>query len=180
MTYLVIKRGHYWKKRLFDPSVTCAATEHHGCLFWITCKRLKLLRKASCLQVIQNSAPSVVRWCQCDIRKILTNGQNVCYFGVFFLVEKFEFEGKSCIRYKFLAYITVREQVQLKFWHSTKNSSNYRTGDSEHFCNSLKYFCLWTEYKSANCSRELWWKMSKLKLENRSRSVAFVHHGISV
>jgi hypothetical protein len=39
-----------------------------GCLFWITCKRLKLLRKASHLQVIQNSAPSVVRRRQCDIQ----------------------------------------------------------------------------------------------------------------
>jgi hypothetical protein len=31
-------------------------------------KWLKLLRKASRLQVIQNSAPSIVRWRQCDIR----------------------------------------------------------------------------------------------------------------
>ena len=35
--------------------------------FWTSCKRLKLLRKAGCLQVIQNSAPSVTWRCQCDI-----------------------------------------------------------------------------------------------------------------
>ena len=39
-----------------------------GRLFGITCKRLKLLRKASRLQVIQNSTPSVAGWRQCDIR----------------------------------------------------------------------------------------------------------------
>ena len=40
-------------------------------LFWITCiSGLKLLRKTSHLQVIQNSAPSIVRWRQCDIRII--------------------------------------------------------------------------------------------------------------
>ena len=51
-----------------NPAVTYAAAEHQGCLFWITCKQLKLLRKASCLQVIENLAPFVVRWRQCDIR----------------------------------------------------------------------------------------------------------------
>ena len=50
------------------PAVTYAAAEHQGRLFWITCKWLKLLRKASRLQVIQNLVPSVVRWRQCDIR----------------------------------------------------------------------------------------------------------------
>ena len=55
-----------------NPAVTHAAIEHQGHLFWITCKPLKLLRKASHLQVIQNSAPSVVRRCQCDIR--------ICYY----------------------------------------------------------------------------------------------------
>ena len=56
-----------------------------GRLFWITCNQLKLLRKPSCLPVIQNSAPSVVWWrnltsewvqicnlhlnCSCQLRK---------------------------------------------------------------------------------------------------------------
>ena len=56
-------------------AVTYAAAEHQGRLFWITCKPLKLLRKASCLQVIQNSAPSVVQRRQCDIYK-LKEGKN--------------------------------------------------------------------------------------------------------
>ena len=50
------------------PAVTYAATQHQGRLFWITCKRLNILREASCLQVIQNSTPSVAGWQQCDIR----------------------------------------------------------------------------------------------------------------
>ena len=33
-----------------------------------SCKRLKLLRKAGCLQIIQNSAPSISWWCQFDIQ----------------------------------------------------------------------------------------------------------------
>ena len=36
------------------PAVTYAATVHQGRFFWITCR---WLIKASCLQVIQNSAP---------------------------------------------------------------------------------------------------------------------------
>ena len=55
------------------PTVTYAAAEHQGRLFWITCKQLKLLRKASRLQVIQNSVPSVVWRCQCDNRIRLKN-----------------------------------------------------------------------------------------------------------
>ena len=39
-----------------------------GAKFWITCKRLKLLRKAGRLQLIQNSAPSTIVWRQCDIQ----------------------------------------------------------------------------------------------------------------
>ena len=35
--------------------------------FWITCKRLKLLRKASCLEVTQRLAPFSIIWHQCDI-----------------------------------------------------------------------------------------------------------------
>ena len=41
------------------------ATE--GAEFWISCKWLKLLRKAGVLQLIQNSAPSVAQRRQCDI-----------------------------------------------------------------------------------------------------------------
>ena len=39
-----------------------------GAEFWIACKRLKLLRKADRLQLIQNSVPSTIVWCQFDIR----------------------------------------------------------------------------------------------------------------
>ena len=39
-----------------------------GAKFWIIFKQLKLLRKAGHLQLIQNSALSVTRWHQCDIR----------------------------------------------------------------------------------------------------------------
>ena len=42
-----------------------------GTKFLITCRRLKELRKASRLQLIQNSAPSTIYWCQCDIQMML-------------------------------------------------------------------------------------------------------------
>ena len=44
----------------------CRATE--GAEFWISCKRPAFHSNFSCLQLIQNSAPSVARQCQCDIR----------------------------------------------------------------------------------------------------------------
>ena len=47
-----------------------------GAEFWITCKRLKLLRKAGRLQLIQNSAPSTIVWRQCDIRITLAHSYN--------------------------------------------------------------------------------------------------------
>ena len=50
-----------------NPAVTYAATEHWGAYFESLVSSLKLLRKASDLQVIQNSAPSVVKQRQCDI-----------------------------------------------------------------------------------------------------------------
>ena len=54
----------------------CRSTE--GAEFWISWKRLKLLRKAGGLQLIQNSALSVAQWHQCDIRlkSIQKNCQN--------------------------------------------------------------------------------------------------------
>jgi hypothetical protein len=38
-----------------------------GAKFWISCKRLKALRKASQWQMIKCSAPSIICWRQCDI-----------------------------------------------------------------------------------------------------------------
>ena len=38
-----------------------------GNKFWIVCKQLKLLRKAGCLLLIQNSMPSTIMLRQCDI-----------------------------------------------------------------------------------------------------------------
>ena len=44
-----------------------------GAEFRITCKRLKLLRKAGCLQLIQNSAPSTIVWHQCECQDLYAN-----------------------------------------------------------------------------------------------------------
>ena len=50
-------RMSHWRHTMVD-----------GTEFWITCKRLKLLRKADRLQLIQNSVPSTIVWRQFDIR----------------------------------------------------------------------------------------------------------------
>ena len=54
----------------YDPIVTFLrvppVTFLWNC-FWKCCKQLKLLRKAGCLQLIQNLAPSVAQRRQCDI-----------------------------------------------------------------------------------------------------------------
>ena len=71
------------------PAVTYAPAEHQGHLFWITYKWLKLLRKASHLQVIQNSGPSVVRLRQCDIQILLSNLETGNIFSV-------DFSSASC------------------------------------------------------------------------------------
>ena len=39
-----------------------------GAKFWVSCQQLKLLRKASHWQLIQNLAPSTIVWRPCDIR----------------------------------------------------------------------------------------------------------------
>ena len=44
---------------------------HNGAKFWITYVVVRLLRKASRWQLIQNSAPSTIVWRQCDIRIVL-------------------------------------------------------------------------------------------------------------
>ena len=53
---------------MLNPAVTYATSEHQGRLFWITCKRPKLLRIAGRLQLIQNLTPSVAGMRQCCIR----------------------------------------------------------------------------------------------------------------
>ena len=58
----------FLQEELTNPVVTYVATQHQERLFLIICKRLKLLGKAGCLQLIQNSAPSVAGRRQCCIR----------------------------------------------------------------------------------------------------------------
>ena len=69
---IVVKINHkeMHNKGLFIdyPAVTYATFQHQGCLFWITCNRPKLLRKAGRLQLIQNSTPSVALMRQCCIQ----------------------------------------------------------------------------------------------------------------
>ena len=52
------------------PAVTYVTAQHQGRLFWITCKRLKILRKAGRLQLILNLAPSVTGRRQCCIQMV--------------------------------------------------------------------------------------------------------------
>jgi hypothetical protein len=54
-----------------------------GAEFWITSKRLKVIRKAGCLQLIQNSAPSTIMRRQCDIW-IHVKRTQWSYFATFF------------------------------------------------------------------------------------------------
>ena len=53
---------------LYKPVLQYATTENQGRLFWITYKRLKLLKKAGRLQLIQNSTSSVALMWQYCIR----------------------------------------------------------------------------------------------------------------
>ena len=64
---------NFWSSLIPQENLSIRMSHWHhmmvdGAEFWITCKRLKLLRKAGRLQSIQNSAPSTIRWRQCDIR----------------------------------------------------------------------------------------------------------------
>ena len=66
---------YYWslhsrKNLILYPFIQMSHWRHtmvDGTKFWINCKRLKLLRKAGHLQLIQNSAPYTIVRCQCDI-----------------------------------------------------------------------------------------------------------------
>ena len=64
------------------------ATE--GAEFWISCKQLKILRKAGNLQLIQNLVPSVARQHQCDIGMIMSILHFFCpnvYYGTYWKRE---------------------------------------------------------------------------------------------
>ena len=69
-TYYVSKKVGGWGWPNADLS-----HRHHtmvdGTKFWISCQRLKLLRKASRWYWIQNLAPSTSEWCQCDIQMFI-------------------------------------------------------------------------------------------------------------
>ena len=67
MVNLFLKCLNYYRPTNIKKShsaVTYVATQHQGRY----CKRLKLLRKAGRLQLIQNLVPSVAGWRQCYIR----------------------------------------------------------------------------------------------------------------
>ena len=57
LNYLI--RMSHWRHTMVD-----------GAEFWISCQQLRILRKASHWQLIQNLTPSTIVWCQCDIRII--------------------------------------------------------------------------------------------------------------
>ena len=57
MTVSRFIRMSHWRHTVVD-----------GAEFWIISQWLRLLRKASHWQLIQNSAPSTIMWRQCDIR----------------------------------------------------------------------------------------------------------------
>ena len=65
--------GWIWKTYSDVTLTPFSSINHHvhmmvdGAKFWISCKWLKLLRKASRLQLIQNSAPSTIVGRKCDI-----------------------------------------------------------------------------------------------------------------
>ena len=84
-----------------------------GADFWISCKWLKALKKASQWQLIKCSAPSTICWRQCDIRismwqkKMNTHCTVICIkvkFAVtlidgiytFFFCRRVQFLRKSC------------------------------------------------------------------------------------
>ena len=56
-----------------------------GTEFWNICKLPAFLSNFSRLQVIQNSAPSTIVWCQCDIQLGLQN--ELLYRGPGHIVE---------------------------------------------------------------------------------------------
>ena len=69
-----------WQKKLKSMPMTWVRniwmlhwrhTMLDGAEFWISCQRLKLLRKDGHWQLIQNSVPSTIMWRQCDIRMLM-------------------------------------------------------------------------------------------------------------
>ena len=71
---LHIIRMSHWHQQMVD-----------GAEFWISCKWLKALRKASQSQLIKCSAPSTICWRQCDIRIVQwNNGSELTIFWFFF------------------------------------------------------------------------------------------------
>ena len=68
-----------------------------GAKFWINCQRLRILRKASHWQLIQNSAPSTIVWRQCDIRIVWRNilaPKIICFQNKSFLAPKYFVKSK--------------------------------------------------------------------------------------
>ena len=61
---LLIQMSH-WRHTMLD-----------GAKLWISCEWLAFLNISGRSQMIQNSAPSTIVWCQCDIRIGSNNPQN--------------------------------------------------------------------------------------------------------
>ena len=64
------KHYHVIRPKIFSTNSDVTFMPHSAVVdgFWITFQQLKFLRKADCLQLIQNSAPSVAGRRQCCIR----------------------------------------------------------------------------------------------------------------
>ena len=76
---------------------------HHtmvdGARFWISCKRPAFFSSFGRLQLVQNSAPSTIVWCQIDIRILL------------FIQLRFHkkiYLGNNCIVYSIFQIQTIR------------------------------------------------------------------------
>ena len=109
------------------PAVTYAAAEHQGHLFWNTCKRLRLLRKAIHLQVIQISVPSVVRRHQCDIQMKIPYHNLVLVILPLILSIKIFILSFFCIHFSFWTWILRRLASNISNFHNQYyKGSEYR------------------------------------------------------
>ena len=77
-----------------------------GVKFWISYQQLAFLNSLCRLQLIQNSAPPTICWCQCDIRidVLLSNfyfRAKIDFFIVFYVIQFFSAVATMCKNFKF-------------------------------------------------------------------------------
>ena len=100
MLWVKTKKNCHWNFCSGPSNLDVTLTPHNayhcnGDKFWISCQRLRILRKASHSQLIQNSTLFTIVWSQCEFKTQIESHPNGCQYPLINYLGGGDLEGSD-------------------------------------------------------------------------------------